>query len=257
VGPNEAQLRAALHEGEGDRLDAAALISHAAEVRRARRRRVSSVIGAAAVVAVVGLGTGAIIGLGRGGSPSGSSGGRAAAESSAGADTAGAAAADRPASGPSRTAKGSAAGLPACPAAPAHYRLPGGGAATHGPLFGRPVEAVRVCGYRDGIGPTSLTLTGSDARSLATSLNASPEVPDTTVKCPAIAPIAGDVGTIEVLAVDAHGAALGPVVITINCGPSPVTNGTALRYVHLAGLPARVMKLIPVVPDHVVGSPVR
>ncbi|HEY7009514.1 MAG TPA: hypothetical protein VH395_11275 [Jatrophihabitantaceae bacterium] len=257
MGPNEAQLRAALHEGEGESLDATALISHAVHVRRERRRRVTSIVGAAAVVAVVGLGTAGIVALGRGGDNGGGSSADAAgraAGSSVGADQAG----KVPVSNPAPRASSKVTDLPACPASPTEYRLQVDGGVTpggSGPLFDRPVAAMRVCGYRDGAGPASFTLTGANAQSLASSLNAAPKVPSTSVKCPGVTPVTGGIGTIELLAIDARGAALVPVTVTVNCGPNPATNGTALRFV--SNLPARVLKLIPVVPGHVVGSPVR
>jgi hypothetical protein len=250
MGPNEAQLRAALHEGEGESLDATALISHAVHVRRDRRRRVTSIVGAAVVVAVVGLGTAGLVALGRGGDQGAASAGGQGAASSVAADAAGGKAAEKnPASAASSKQAGTHPGLPACPATPTHYRLPGAG----GLLFDRPVEAMRMCAYPDGPAPTAATITGAEARSLANTLNTGSRTPVASVKCPAIA--GNGWGTIELLAVDASGAAFKPVVITVGCGSSPATNGTALRF--LANVPARVLKLLPLVRGQVVGSPVR
>ena len=248
MGPNEAQLRAALHEGEGESLDAAALISHAVQVRRERRRRVTSIVGAVVVVAVVGLGTAGLVALGRGGDHGAASSvaGGAARSSVAGGN--GKAPVSRAAVQPSVAT----IPVPACPATPMRYRLPTSQNVKE-PLFERPVAAMRVCAYRDGAGPSSAALTGADARTLAETLNSSGVLPGTRVKCPANLDVAS--GTFELLAVDADGTALDPVVITLGCGLSPATNGTALRF--LSDVPLRVLKLLPVVPGHVVGSPVR
>ena len=95
MSPSEAQLRAALHDGEGDRPDADQLISRALRIRRDRRRRYQTIAGGLAAAAVVGVGTTVLVTLdGNGGKDVAS--GSAADKRAAAAPAYGSAASDAP-----------------------------------------------------------------------------------------------------------------------------------------------------------------
>jgi hypothetical protein len=244
VSPNEAQLRAFLHDGEGDAPDANVLISHAQRVRRDRHRRITSIASGTAVVAVVVTGVGFLISGARDNENAGSAGGGNAAGSAASAAASnGAADKQAPVAAPHRTADGfraeaapSSAAQLRCPAAPLHYMLPGGGGlgayGSSEKLFASPVGAMKLCSYPvvSSQGPVATTLTGADARHFAATLEAAPVTNGTTPR-PGCASDALVGRQIEVLAVDSAGRRIKPVVITVGmCGSSKATNGTAVRY---------------------------
>jgi hypothetical protein len=258
MSPNEAQLRAALHHGEGDSPDAGALISHAVRVRRQRQRRITSIVTGTTVVAVVAAGVGLLVSLGTG---SESGGGGTASRPAAGAGAALQGTANPPAAGPMMSdGAGSGASrfstaekAPAravrliCPPAPVRYMLPGGGGiGAYGStekLFVRSVVAMKICAYPKipARTPVSTVLTAADAHQFATALESAPARTITPGACPSDSAVVGT--ELEVLAVSGDAKRLVPVVITVGpCFTSQVTNGTAVRY--LATLPRSVTKLL-------------
>jgi hypothetical protein len=61
MSPSESQLRAALHHGEGEPVDAGAVIARARAARHDRRVRMASVAAAVAIVGAVGTGGGLLL----------------------------------------------------------------------------------------------------------------------------------------------------------------------------------------------------
>jgi hypothetical protein len=270
VAPNEFQLRAALRQGEGESPDADGLISHAVGLRQQRRRRITAIAGSTVVVAVVALGITGIVDSGN----SDSGGGSVAT------DTGGAAALARPhapakaaaePSQPPPSATTSEAGSPtggvvangiSCPASPDRFAVPGGGGSgqfgSTGPLFPSAVGALRLCGYpgAGGRAPKTQTVVGAQARRIAAALESAPATP-VAGACAPNADYLG--GTLEIYPVTPSGHRMRPVVVTLSCGASQATNGTALRYV--TNLPSVFMKLVfpqSVGPGQPIqGSPVR
>ncbi len=245
MSPNEAQLRAALREGEDDaldRLNADAIIWAARRLQRERRRRVTAIAGGIAAAAIVGLGVSGIVALGGGGGggKSTEAGGGALSRTGAPADSAGrgGAAAEQPDAVRPREATQ----LP-CPNGPERFLLPGGGGTGqfggNGPLFSTAVSAMTVCLYPiDGSAITTV-LSTAQAAAVAKTLEAAPVV-RTPAICPDQQPPSGSV---ELLAVSPTGVAAKPVVITLGCPTNQVTNGTAVRYPRT--LPPALGALVP------------
>ena len=238
--PTEDQLRAALHQGEGEHLDVDGLLLRAAATRHARRVRIGAT--AAAVLAVAGIGLGSVVAFGdRGGQPTA----RGGSSSGAAIDLQPSSSlpAVRPASG---SAGGSASTHPqhtsgACPPVLPQIAITGGesAAAAHGPLFAQPVAAVTVCAYFSvthtpvtaGGATVSVQLTGGDAAALAASLEHASTTRLEGGLCPDM--IALSARALAVFGVSADGTTLRPVLISIDrpysCNP-PVTNGVAVRF---------------------------
>lgn len=254
MSPSESQLRAALQDGEGDAPDAGLLISHAVRVRYDRRRRITSIAGGVGVIAVVGVGLTALVSSGSDTEKAGgSSGGRAASGYSQNDKAAGgakapsaqgssaAASSARPTTNPA--AAGGKIDALNCPATPARYLLPGGGGSgqfgSRDPLFASPVATVKACGYPQSSGAKarSAIYRGTTAAKIVSVLGSAPNM-RTSASC--TTDYVG--GTIEILAVDAKGNALKPVVVTLNCVSSQATNGTAVRYVNV--LPDELTRLV-------------
>jgi hypothetical protein len=263
VSPSEAQLRAALQDGEGDSdaPDATALISHAVRVRRDRHRRITSIAGGVAVVAVIGVGLTALVTSGQGSESAGSGG--STADSALKGGAAGVVAhapAQRPqdSSGRSAESRRSAGSAPLphayvtsgaassasrlkCPATADRLMSPGGGGSgqfgSSDPLFAQKVAAMRICAYPQRVGARTQTKTydAAEARQIASELDAAPDTRP-SASCPANTDYAG--GEIEFLAVNAKGEAMKPVVLTLACQASQATNGTAVRYVITVPTPA-------------------
>jgi hypothetical protein len=251
MSPSEGQLRAALHEGEGDAPDPGALIEHAVGVRRERRRRVYLAAGAAVVVAAIGVGVGVLSGNGPT-HTSDSAGGGQTQRATARPSAAGAPNGANPrVHGASSAAAGRMSvaeqGAPAngCPPTAARYLLPGGGGSgqfgASEPLFSHDVSKILVCGYpaKASEGVRALVLRGGDAGALAASFESAPSTHHSGVCTSESGPTAG---TVELLATDANGVASKPVVITLGCPTSMATNGTAVRY--LATLPSALSGLL-------------
>jgi hypothetical protein len=265
MSPNESQLRAALQQGEGDSPDATHLISHAMRVRHDRRRRITSIAGGVAAVAVIGVGLTALVTSGSNSESASSSAGGgtsvrgdaqgAAAGSSAAGSTGGrrhalaprnaASAAPNPHAYSAPSAARAAVAALRCPATADRFMLPGGGGSgqfgSGDPLFPQPVSAMKVCAYpqRANAQLRTQTLRAPVAGQIATALDAAPDSKSDST-CPANTDYVG--GQIEILAVDARGRPLKPVVLTLGCRSSQTTNGTAVRYV--ADLPAPFLRLL-------------
>ncbi|MCU1658462.1 MAG: hypothetical protein JWO57_3118 [Pseudonocardiales bacterium] len=246
MSPNEFQLRAALRDGEGYRLDPDTVLARARAAQSARRERRVRYGSIAAIVAVVaGIGVAGGIALGGGDKhTSNSSAGSAASERSAagssgyGASSGKAAATSAPVA-PGPLAK--AAAVP-CPSTLPHLSTPGGGGTGQfgatGPLLSGAVEAVKMCAYADATGAlltgqngAQLTsvVTGASATALAASLNGASTAPLPT-SCPPYQ--AADAKSLVIIGVSTSGQAMKPVVAKV--APTPcnqrVTNGTAIRY---------------------------
>lgn len=279
MSPNEAQLRAALHEGEGESIDAGALISHAAGVRQQRRRRIYVAAGAAAAMAVLGVGIAALTNTG-GHHNSTAGGANAAANNGAHAPARPPVAAPRPNTDHGTSAAGGAAigpdmkkssateksnpppspagplsaPPPGCPQSAPRYLLPGGGGSgqfgASQPLFTHHVAKIVVCGYpaKASAGVRHLSVRGREATAVAAALESAP----TTYRagtCPGAEPAVS--GKLELLATGPNGARSKPVVITVGCR-TMATNGTAVRY--LDSLPHRFLGLLR---TSITESPVR
>ncbi len=266
MSPNEFQLRAALRDGEGDRVDPDLVIAQARGMQQARHDRRVRYGSVAAVVAVVG-GIGVIGGITL------QDGGHAKSGSAAGAK--------RPASihngaksvptelpdesiapGPKRDAR-----AVRCPSTAPSLALPGGGGSgqfgAHESLFSGPVEAVKVCVYSgDGSAtggtPPSTELTGQNATELATSLDSAATTRPQSSDCPS--QTAPETRTLVVIGISTAGQAMRPVVVTLTC-PGLATNGTAIRYGWTP--PARLAEQLPQLGANtgptgkVSGSPIR
>lgn len=225
MSPSESELRAALRHGEGEAVNAAAIIAHAEQLRRQRRVRLGSIAAAMVTVAVIGTG-GALVWTGHRFGP------KLYADNTPAAPAAG--------QSPSASPSGSIASGPlndaariACPARPPRLMLPGGGSpgqfGSSASLFSGPVEAVKVCGY-SVLGTTSsptqhTVLTGEHATELAASLDAA-----STRLLPIPCPVPADATTtLVVIGASRSGTAMAPVVVPLTCN-GRVTNGTAVRY---------------------------
>ena len=229
MSPSEHQLRAALHHGEGDGVDAGAVIARARAVRHARRVRVASA--AAAVIAVGAVGTGGVLLAGHSGTDT-----RSIAGSNA---KAGASNIQGTAPTP-YTASGSRAGgdqplAPSpCPATLPQLAAPGGGGTGQfggsDQIIAQQPASVLVCGYgaqtQTAAGALtlrqSITLTDGLAREFATSLNAASTKPR-ALQCAHLPARA-----LAVYAASAGGA-LPVVTVRLDC-LGTATNGTAVRY---------------------------
>lgn len=265
MSPSESQLRAALHDGEGDSPDANAVISHALRLRYERRMRFTAIAGGAAAAAVVGVGASVLIATGgngndgAGGSSADKAGGRVgslpsgagrSALSPAGGRTLPHGASSSDAGALSGNDTSEFAAKLRCPAVPDRFLLAGGGGTgqfgSSGPLFTATVTAMKICVYpaRTGATARSIVLSNPGAAQFADALEKSPAVRG-DAGCPANTDFVG--GTIEILGVDGRGRPLEPVVITVQCASSQATNGKAVRYV--TNLPDTIVGLlVPAVP---------
>lgn len=263
MSPTERELRAALHEGEGDPIDAGQVIAHAAGVRRAQRaqRRQWAAIGAT-VVAIAGLTTGGVwwahgvgdnethgasnagsAAFGAAGSTAGSTAGSSAGPAAGGGTEA---AGSQAAAATSAAASSAATDGPIAPgpladaakvACPTTLPTSNGLTPTTGALVSGPVEAIKVCAYADDHHPLtaadgsqlSAIYTGATATELAVSLNAASSSP---VPVPACAVVPGQRGELTVLIpIDTGGRAGRPVVaVQQTCVEPTVTNGATIRY---------------------------
>lgn len=248
MSPTEFDLRAALHDGEGDEPNVDQLILHGRA--RVAQRRVRVLSTAAAVAVVAGLGTGiAVLANGNGNAGNSTSNAEAGVGTAAtrpgtafgAASSAGAPQAAAPAASAAISDRGLAASLAVrCPASLPRYAVPGGGGTGQfggdGPLFSKAVHAVVVCGY----GTTNDTASGSTARPArlelrdvaATRLAASLSAASTTPLAGARCPNSASTYNFAIIGLTSDGARAGTVtaeLTTPGCN-GQVTNGTAVRY---------------------------
>lgn len=235
MSPTEFDLRAALRAGEGDSVDADAIIADGRARIAHRRVRVLSGAAAAVVVAGVALGGSLLSGGGNGNREAGSAGGSAAYAHSAGTGG-GAAAGNAPRKAAAATpAASGAASSPSCPAVLPTYPTTANGVTgkqATSPLFAKSVKGIVVCSYSQELGatgtPVRVVLNGDRAAELATSLNSAP----TAIagrECPAT--IDGSSEQLAIVGVADDGSAAGTVTVRLSSGcSSVVTNGTSIRY---------------------------
>ena len=245
MSPSESQLRAALHEGEGQGLDAGLLIANAHRVRRERRRRINQVAGATLVVGVLGVSFTVLVHVGSSDESGGGSALKAQSTAAAGGSQGGAGGSGQ--SAHRRYTVPSPAGAPAlnpvvgCPNVPDHIALPAGVTQDEasGPLIPRDAQAIRACGYPSGTRSRSLVLQTAQASALAATINSAPITPGRGLRT-----CTKDerTGTVELLAVDGSGRRAKPVVVTIACPQAVATNGIATRYFTVA--PALLTNLL-------------
>jgi hypothetical protein len=274
MSPTEAELRAFLHDGEGDLPDATSAISQALRVRYERRRRINTAISSAAVVAVVATGLTFLFTRqsDESGGSAGAAGGLAATAPAAHGGVRSAAAPKAPAPSPAppplqggpvagsggggRTAGGfseharaahALVSTVSCPASPTSYALPGGGGlSTYGanqPMFAHRPVGMKVCAYSlvSRPQPKSLVLSAAATRTMTRIIEKSSPLPGPSRMCPDRPADANR--RIEIISADASGRRLRAVTITFQtCGPARVTNGTSVRYLYR--LPAAVQKLV-------------
>jgi hypothetical protein len=218
MSPNESQLRAALHDGEGDGIDPNRVIAQAQLIRRRRRVTIASVAGTVAAVAAIAI---TVPLIARGGGSAASS--RNAVTSQQDHAAAGQATGSASSAVPSSGAKGGAPPLatepPACPESAPAVSLPSAASAGGGgQLFPTPITALRICDVTDR---TSYVFTGDKAQTLADDLNALP------ASSPA-APCPSDYGPVVVLiAIDANGDQTHAVGNAGGCGL--IVSGSAYR----------------------------
>lgn len=249
MSPSEADLRAALREGEGDGVDPYDII-FAARQQRAHRRTV--LLSAAAAVIFVGGAAAGGAALINAGNPSTTGGGNGAGNA--------AQAAGRSAALPSIVRQGShqlipehgTMNRPAEPLIPLCLtpqirRTPtSGGTKTSGPLLVSPVQSFIICEYsvtslRNTRSAAPLVVSGAAARSLVASLanTATTPVPPT---CPLNKPEAGLALTMTPVAPDGrHLTPLTAMITKPEC-TTTVSNGTSIRYGWQ--VPPRIFKLL-------------
>ncbi len=242
MSPSESQLRAALHEGEGDPLDAGLLIAHANRLRRDRRQRVNRLAGATLVVGLIG---GGLMLLGRnggmesgGGSSAGGGGGMggaASAEAAPGAQNRPASATAPATSVPSRSAGGGGGvndyGEPtqACPKVPDRVEVRSGlteGGAVRA-LVPINTTSIRACAYPGGALQRTALFQSDRAKVLSDAVNSAGTEPAPAARtCTKDEPT----GTVELLPYSPNGKRAKPVVVTVTCPNAIATNGVVTRY---------------------------
>lgn len=245
MSPTEFDLRAALHDGEGDRVDVDRVVA-GGQARRAQRR-IQVLSTSAVVVFVAAASTGAALlwGGSDSGGPVGSNADRRAAGGQVGdARRAAPSLGSIPAAtDPSATMAASAPARRdaaiACPTSMPHLLLPGGGSpgqfGSDGPMFAKPVDSIVVCSYGSPlraagpVRPARLVLTGGSATALATSLENASKT-NASESCASIRP--ADEHSLAIIGVTAKGTELATITTTLTSPPCnvQVTNGTAVRY---------------------------
>jgi hypothetical protein len=234
VSPSEFDLRTALHDGEGDGIDAGAIIA-GGQARLAKRRvRIRSGVAVAAVVAVVGVGGSLLF-------RSGNGGGEGSSTASHGqSGTVNGAARGAPAHLTPSAPRAQADSVPntACPKSFPHYLLPGGGSpgqfGSSRPLFDKPVSSLLVCSYGSTVrqpssAPAAVRLTGTQAAAVVRGLEHASKIP-MRMNCPLLE----NTGRTELAMIGftADGQPIATVTATLTIPPCnvAVTNGTAIRY---------------------------
>jgi hypothetical protein len=226
MSPTEFDLRAALHDGDGDdNLNVDQLILGARA--HAAQRRVRLLSTATIVLLVAGAGVGGTLVVRNDGGTNSTAGGAMVERHGANSDTGGKAGAPAPgALAPSGSAD--------CPPSLPHYALPGGGSpgqfGADGRLFRKTVSSVVVCAYSTLLSTASkntsyaaqLTLAGAQAKRLADSLENAP----TTRAAQACGAARTNRYDYAIVGITSDGTRLPSVVASC----ALVTNGTAVRY---------------------------
>ena len=262
MSPSESDLRAALHDGEGEPLDADRMIA-AGRAQHARRRAKvrTGIVSAVVVTGVVGIGAAVLSstqGTGResaGANRAASSAvvpdARTAAPPAARSTKPNVAAGRAEATGPVPAVNPAAA----CPTtAP---RVPAPAVANPAaPLFPKPVASVLVCAYAPAANkPAAVTLTGETAQQLVDSLETAARTKPSGA-CPSF--VLADQRQLTIIARSTDGTALPPVTTTLNAPACRVvvTNGAAVRYgwTPSAGV-AGALRSVAGTPQRLHGSP--
>lgn len=246
MSPSEFDLRAALHDGEGDDVNVDQLVLAARAGAASRRARLLSTAAIVAVVAGAGVGGAVLASSGNDSntSPTAAAGAarmpeahtRLAPRQTVGAGASGGVA-DAPAPVP---AYGAAAGTASqCPGAIDAARQPVTAQLdVNAPLFSKPVRTLVVCSYsayptatkaKSGAGPASFTLRGADARLVTDSLEAAAKSPPKGM-CPDIRSAAQR--NLVFRGFSSTGAPAGEVTVSLAFSPCDVrvTNGHTVRY---------------------------
>ena len=225
MSPTENDLRAALHDGEGDGIDPTRAMLAGERVRARRRTRLMNSVGTAVVVAAVATGGSFLVGH-QSTDHGSSSGDRAAKQPPPSAANA-AGGASAPEANTGASGRAPALSVIGCPSPVAGQSPPP--SPSSGPLFTARVSSLIVCTFSAEANPTSITLTGADAQLVVNSLEGAPTTRP-TVMCPQYR-TAGE-RTVEFVGVTAGGASAGVVTSTLDrpaCA-TVVTNGKTTRY---------------------------
>jgi hypothetical protein len=196
MSPSEFDLRTALRKGEGDALDPHAVLGRARRARRHRRRTIGAVAGSVAAVAAIAVAGPLVLNI------SNSESNKSVSARAAGSARTNLAPNSRPAAEPEPDLS------PLCPAAAPAVTMPSAPEAAREPLFPTLVDRMLVCVFQTppaaGVASTELatsyTLTGPEARTIVTRLNALPVSTGGQNPCP------GPLGpTVVLLATDQAG----------------------------------------------------
>lgn len=217
MSPSEADLRAALRDGEDDgRPDVDGLLTHVRARRAQRRTRVLSTAAAVVVVAAAAVGGAAVWG------GSGDGSGRPQAGSSPSA----------PPSATQTNTRGQA-DVPRCPATFPGSTAPPTGLSPTAAMFSAPVQTAVVCGYTEptaaGSAPSMHVFVGDQATLLAQSIETA-STSKLRIMCPDI--VSAQKKQLAIVAVTAGGTRLPTVTTDVsipNCN-QPITNGAAVRW---------------------------
>lgn len=229
MSPTEHELRAALHDGEGDGFDPARAIIAGDRVRARRRTRLINSVAAAVVVGGVATGGAFLVGSQsqENASSSADGGGKQANQAERSSEYAAAAPQSAAAGAGGASVRAPGASVVGCSPTVARQSPPTGTAP--GPLFAGRVSSLLVCTYSTEGGRTSVSLTGDDAKVVVDSLETAAAAKPSGM-CPLYR--IADERTVEFIGVTAEGQSAGVVTTTLDrpaCA-TVVTNGKAIRY---------------------------
>jgi hypothetical protein len=235
MSPSESDLRAALHDGDGDPLDVDSLLGHAQARAAQRRVRMLSTAAIVAVVAGAGVGGGYLLSSGSDSRTSSTAGG--AGSGVYGAESGGS---ERVAVNTAPSAAGIANGYAGAAGCPVQPTATAGSAKStaHVTMFSAPVRTVVLCAYDNfstvdashsrKTDPASVVLRGKQAERLLQSLKQAPTERPTT-PCPFVRTVSRP---LVIVALTSDGTVAG--VATTNLGVPVcnvvVVNDAATRY---------------------------